>query len=72
MPKIAKKLERNQSVFKRMLEGKKKKNTKISTEHSVTSESVTSGGPSLLVTQIISRHPEGIKYSMLFNFFFFT
>jgi len=70
MPKIAKKLARNPSVFARMLVGNKKKNTEVSTERSVTSEGVTSGGPSSPVTQITSRHPEGIKYSMLFNFFF--
>jgi hypothetical protein len=71
MPKIAKKLARNPSAFARMLAGNKKKNTEVSTEHSVTSEVVTSGGPSSPVTQITSRHPEGIKYSMLFNFFFY-
>ena len=61
MPKIAKKLARNPSAFARML----------ATERSVTSKDVTSGGPSSPVTQITSRHPEGIKYSMLFNFFFY-
>jgi hypothetical protein len=72
MPKIAKKLARNPSVFSRMLVGDKGKDPEASTERSVTSEGVTSeGGPSSPAIQITSRHPEGIKYSMLFNFFFY-
>jgi hypothetical protein len=72
MPKIAKKLARNPSVFTRILVGNKRKDPEVSTKRSVTSEGVTSeGGPLLLATQITSRHPEGIKYSMLFNFFFY-
>ena len=71
MPKITKKLSRNPSVFSRMLVGNKGKGPEVSTERFVTSEGVTSeGGPSSPATQITSRYPEGIKYSMLFNFFF--